>query len=49
MMEYIPLGKRTPEYFQSVFQEKGLEELVRLQKNQVGVTNLDHVYLYCML
>jgi len=36
MMEFFPPNKRTPEYFNSVFQEKGLAELVRLQKNQAS-------------
>jgi len=36
MMEFFPSNKRTPEYFNSVFQEKGLAEIVRLQKNQAS-------------
>jgi len=35
-MEFFPPNKRTPEYFNSVFQEKGLAEIVRLQKNQAS-------------
>lgn len=36
MMEFFPINKRTPEYFNSVFQEKDLAEIVRLQKNQAS-------------
>jgi hypothetical protein len=35
-MEFFPMNKRTPEYFNSVFQEKDLAEIVRLQKNQAS-------------
>ncbi|OXA43723.1 protein krasavietz [Folsomia candida] len=36
MMEFFPSNKRTPEYFNSVFQERNLAEIVRLQKNQAS-------------
>lgn len=35
-MEFFPSNKRTPEYFNSVFQERNLAEIVRLQKNQAS-------------
>jgi hypothetical protein len=36
LMDFFPSNKRTPEYFNSVFQERGLAEIVRLQKNQAS-------------
>jgi len=36
LMDFFPTNKRTPEYFNSIFQERGLAEIVRLQKNQAS-------------
>jgi len=36
LMDFFPPNKRNPEYFDSVFQERGLAEIVRLQKNQAS-------------
>jgi len=36
LMEFFPINKRTPETFQNAFQEKGLAEIVKLQKAQAS-------------
>lgn len=36
LMDFFPSNKRTPEHFNSFFQEKGLAEIVKLQKNQAS-------------
>lgn len=34
-MEFVPPNKRTEEYFRTIFEEKGLAEVVKLHKAQV--------------
>lgn len=34
-MCFVPPNKRTPEYFKAVFDEKGLQEIVKLHLAQV--------------
>jgi len=36
-MEFFPPNKRTQENFQSAFEEKGLSEIIKLQKAQVNI------------
>lgn len=36
LMEFVPSNKRTEEHFRTIFEEKGLSELVKLHKNQAN-------------
>lgn len=36
LMDFIPMNKRTEEYFKNVFVEKGLADIVKLHKNQAN-------------
>lgn len=36
LMEFVPPNKRTEEHFRTIFEEKGLSELVKLHKNQAN-------------
>lgn len=35
-MEFVPPNKRTEEYFKAVFEEKGLNDIVKLHLAQVS-------------
>ncbi len=37
-MKFVPPNKRTEDYFKSVFEEKGLHEIVKLHLAQVFIT-----------
>jgi hypothetical protein len=44
LMEYMPLNKRTEDNFRAVFEDKGLTDIVKLHKAQVGAhTLLDYL------
>ncbi|GLH10731.1 Protein krasavietz [Gryllus bimaculatus] len=36
LMEFVPMNKRTEEYFRAVFEEKGLADIVKLHKAQAS-------------
>lgn len=39
LMEFLPLNKRTEENFKKTFDERGLEDIVKLHKNQASQEN----------
>lgn len=42
-MDFVPPNKRTEEYFKSVFDEKGLQEIVKLHLAQVIFLKLNFI------
>lgn len=45
-MEFLPANKRTPEYFNNLFQEKGLGEIVSIQKSLEKESGIKEVVQY---
>lgn len=46
IMEFLPANKRTPEYFNNLFQEKGLGEIVSIQKSLEKESGIKEVVQY---
>ena len=46
IMEFLPANKRTPEYFSNLFQEKGLGEIVTMQKSLEKEGGIKELMLY---
>ena len=44
LMEFLPANKRTDENFKNLFQDKGLSEIVNIQKSLVSFFNIDKNY-----
>jgi hypothetical protein len=48
LAEFFPLNKRGPEHFQATFEEKGLAEIVKLQKAQVRYLIIFVIFAVCL-
>ena len=48
-MEFVPPNKRSEEYFKSVFEEKGLNEIVKLHLAQVSTSTFVTVRCFSTL